>query len=78
MKKVFIINGMEPYSWAPGRLNATFVNIACEYFKSNGCEVNVTKVCEEYDIKVITAGRDIPETMCLILSFSGIKMQNSQ
>ncbi|MDE6208016.1 MAG: NAD(P)H-dependent oxidoreductase [Muribaculaceae bacterium] len=51
MKKIFIINGVEPYSWAPGRLNETFVNIAREYFESNGCEVNVTKVCEEYDIE---------------------------
>lgn len=51
MKKILIINGVEPYPWAPGRLNGTFVQIAREYFESNGCEVRETKVCEEYDIE---------------------------
>lgn len=50
MKRILIINGVEPYSYAPGQLNATFVDIARDYFESNGCEVKETKVCEEYDV----------------------------
>lgn len=48
MKKILIINGVEPYSYAPDQLNSTFVDIARDYFESNGCEVKGTKVCEEY------------------------------
>ncbi len=51
MKKVFIINGVEPYPLAPGKLNASFIEIARDYFESNGCEVKETRVNEEYDIE---------------------------
>ncbi len=51
MKNILIINGVEPYPQAPGKLNATYVELAKNYFEENGCEVNVTKVCEEYSIE---------------------------
>ncbi len=51
MKNIFIINGVEPYPQAPGLLNATYVDLAKKYFEGNGCVVNVTKVCEPYDVE---------------------------
>ena len=51
MTNVLIINGVEPYPQAPGKLNATYVELAKKYFEESGCMVLETKVCEEYSIE---------------------------
>lgn len=51
MKNILIINGVEPYPQATGKLNATYVELAKTYFEENGCVVNETKVSEKYDIE---------------------------
>lgn len=50
MKNVLIINGHQPYSFAPGRLNATLVDMAVKYFADNGCQVKKTVTAETYNV----------------------------
>ena len=50
MSKVFIINGHQPYSFSPGRLNATLVSRARELLEREGHEVEVSTMREELDV----------------------------
>ena len=50
MRKVFILNGHEPYSFAKGELNATFVDRAVTFLNAAGREVRVTQVAKGYDV----------------------------
>ncbi|WP_170448091.1 NAD(P)H-dependent oxidoreductase [Ruegeria arenilitoris] len=50
MSKILIVNGTQPYEFAPGRLNASLVQRAQYALTGMGHEVRVTTVAEEYDI----------------------------
>lgn len=50
MKKIFHINGHEPYPFSEGKLNATLSEMALEHFKKNGYEVKSITMKDEYDI----------------------------
>ena len=49
MSNVLIINGALPWSFAPGRLNGSFVEIAREDLTASGHTVEVTTVAEGWD-----------------------------
>ncbi|WP_417524420.1 NAD(P)H-dependent oxidoreductase [Marinovum sp.] len=50
MSKILILNGAQPYAFAPGRLNATLAERAREYLEAQGHEVRLTTVAEGYDV----------------------------
>lgn len=50
MKRIFIINGHQPYPFAKGRLNASFVDQAKAILTDRGYEVRVTEVAKGWDI----------------------------
>ncbi|MEM7746440.1 MAG: NAD(P)H-dependent oxidoreductase [Pseudomonadota bacterium] len=49
MAKILILNGAQPYPFAPGKLNATFAARAMDQLKAQGHEVRLTTVAEGYD-----------------------------
>lgn len=55
MRKVHILNGHQPYPFAEGRLNATFVDRARERLAGKGYEVRVTEVAKGYDVEAEVA-----------------------
>ena len=48
MNKVFVINGHGGIS--PGKLNATFVDLAIKHLQTKGYEVKTTDVKEDWDV----------------------------
>jgi modulator of drug activity B len=50
MSKILILNGAQPYAFAPGRLNATLTDRARAQLEAMGHEVRVTTVAEGYDV----------------------------
>lgn len=52
IKKVWIVNlwGKAFKGFSKGELNASFCDLAKEYFKSKGCEIKTTKVSEDYTV----------------------------
>ncbi|MEM6490334.1 MAG: NAD(P)H-dependent oxidoreductase [Pseudomonadota bacterium] len=46
MRKVFIINGHQPYPFAKGELNAAFVERATAFFAAAGDEIVVTRTAD--------------------------------
>lgn len=50
MKNIFIINGHQKYPFSEGRLNASLIEKAKEYFKSKGCEIKITTMEDDYDV----------------------------
>ncbi|UTW45700.1 NAD(P)H-dependent oxidoreductase [bacterium SCSIO 12696] len=51
MKNIFIINAHQPYEFSEGRLNASLVAQATEFFTKRDCSVKTTIVAEGYDVK---------------------------
>ncbi|MBV6632300.1 MAG: NAD(P)H-dependent oxidoreductase [Alphaproteobacteria bacterium] len=51
MSKIFILNGHQPYPFAKGELNATFINRAKTYLEAAGHEVRLTQVAEGYEVE---------------------------
>ncbi|MEL6609907.1 MAG: NAD(P)H-dependent oxidoreductase [Pseudomonadota bacterium] len=51
MSKTLILNGAQPYAFAPGGLNATFANRAKDLLEAQGHEVRLTTVAEGYDVE---------------------------
>ncbi len=51
MSKILILNGTQPYEFAPGRLNAAFVERAKAALEAQGHEVRLTTVAEGYDVE---------------------------
>lgn len=49
MSKILILNGAQPYGFAPGKLNATLTERAKDWLTQQGHEVRVTTVAEGYD-----------------------------
>lgn len=52
MNNILILNGAQPYEFAPGALNAAFVGRASAFLKAQGHNVRVTTVAEGYDPNV--------------------------
>lgn len=50
MNNVLIINGHQPYPFAKGRLNATFVELAREHLERAGYRVQITEVSKGWDV----------------------------
>lgn len=50
MSNILIVNGTQPYDFAPGRLNASFVERARALLAGQGHEVRVSTVADGYDI----------------------------
>ncbi|MBO9461855.1 NAD(P)H-dependent oxidoreductase [Labrenzia sp. R5_0] len=51
MSKIHILNGAQPYAFAPGTLNATLANRAKATFETMGHKVRLTSVSEGYDVE---------------------------
>lgn len=49
MARILIINGPQPYPFAEGKLNATFVERARAFFENQGDEVRVVETAKDYD-----------------------------
>lgn len=52
MSKILILNGAQPYEFAPGRLNATLAKRAKDHLEAQGHEVRITTVADGYDVEV--------------------------
>jgi modulator of drug activity B len=50
MQKILHVNAHEPYSFAPGRLNATLTDLAVEHLERTGREVRRTTMTEDWDV----------------------------
>ncbi len=51
MSKIHILNGAQPYAFAPGGLNATLAERARATLEAQGHEVDLTNVAEGYDVE---------------------------
>ncbi|MBY6116012.1 NAD(P)H-dependent oxidoreductase [Mameliella alba] len=51
MSKILILNGSQPYEFAPGKLNASFAERARAWLQEQGHEVRLTTVAEGYDVE---------------------------
>ena len=50
MQRIFILNGHQPWPFAPGKLNRTLAEEAARWFGQQGCEVRTSAVAENYDV----------------------------
>lgn len=50
MSNIYILNGAQPYDFAPGRLNASFVERATRILRDMGHSVRTTASAEDYDV----------------------------
>ncbi|MEF3048670.1 NAD(P)H-dependent oxidoreductase [Pseudotabrizicola sp. L79] len=51
MSKILILNGAQPYAFAPGGLNATLAKRAKDHLEAQGHEVRITTVADGYDVE---------------------------
>ena len=51
MSKILILNGAQPYEFAPGGLNATLAKRAKDHLEAQGHEVRITTVADGYDVE---------------------------
>ncbi|QFT95481.1 Modulator of drug activity B (plasmid) [Roseovarius sp. THAF9] len=51
MTKILILNGAQPYGFAPGGLNATLAGRAKERLEAQGHDVRLTTVADGYDVE---------------------------
>ena len=52
MTKILIINAMKPFGHSGGKLNTTLTQVAADYLKEKGHDVQITVVDEGYNIHV--------------------------
>ena len=50
MSNIFILNGHQPYDFAPGRLNAAMVDLAERFFSQQGHAIRFSRVAEHYKV----------------------------
>ncbi len=50
MSKIFILNGAQPYDFAPGKLNASFVERATRILTDMGHTLRATASAEDYNV----------------------------
>lgn len=55
MQNVLIINGHQPYPFAKGRLNGTFVELAREHLERRGYQTQLTEVSKGWDVETEVA-----------------------
>ena len=65
MTKILVLNGAQPYPFAPGRLNATLTDRARERLQSQGHNVRVTTVAAGYDVEAEVANHQWAETVLM-------------
>lgn len=51
MKKIFIINSHQPYSFSEGKLNRSLTELAESVLKEKGCEVRVSNSADGYSVE---------------------------
>lgn len=51
MRKIFIINGHQPYPYSKGELNGAFITRAKDYLASIGSDVRLTEMAKGYDVE---------------------------
>ena len=51
MSKILILNGAQPYEFAPGGLNATLAKRAKDHLEAQGHELRMTTVADGYDVE---------------------------
>ncbi len=65
MSKIFILNGAQPYSFAPGGLNAALAERAKVRLESKGHEVRLTTLAEGYDVEAEVANHQWADTVIM-------------
>jgi len=65
MSKTFILNGAQPYPFAPGTLNATFAARAQERLSAMGHDIRQTVVADGYDVDAEVANHQWADTVIL-------------
>ena len=51
MSNIFILNGHQPYPFAKGELNATFVDRAARFLTDQGHDLRITTLADGYDVE---------------------------
>lgn len=65
MSKFLILNGAQPYAFAPGKLNATLADRAKTWLERQGHEVRLTNVAEGYDTEAEVASHQWADMVIL-------------
>jgi len=65
MSKILILNGAQPYPFAPGKLNATFAERAHAALTAMGHDVSVTTIAEGYDVEAEVERHQWADTVIL-------------
>ena len=65
MSKILILNGAQPYPFAPGGLNATLAERARARLLAQGHEVRLTTVAEGYDVEQEVANHQWADAIIL-------------
>ncbi|KAE9631073.1 NAD(P)H-dependent oxidoreductase [Parasedimentitalea maritima] len=65
MSNILIINGYQPYNFAPGSLNRAFAERAKAFFEKQGDQVRVTTVVEGYDVEAEIASHQWADTIIM-------------
>lgn len=65
MSKILILNGAQPYSFAPGKLNAAIAERARAALTAMGHEVRLTTVADGYDVEVEVESHQWADTVIL-------------
>ena len=65
MSNIFILNGAQPYPFAPGALNEAFATRTEVVLKALGHDLRLTKVAEGYDVEEEIANHQIELTVAI-------------
>lgn len=63
MSNILILNGAQPYSFAPGLLNKSFTDRAKTYLEAQSHDVRVTNIAEGYDVTAEIANHQWADTI---------------
>lgn len=65
MTKILILNGAQPYGFAPGGLNATLAGRAKDRLEAQGHDVRLTTVADGYDVEAEVESHRWADTVIL-------------
>ncbi|WP_424970169.1 NAD(P)H-dependent oxidoreductase [Dinoroseobacter sp. S76] len=65
MSKIFILNGAQPYPFAPGALNAAFAQRANDALEGAGHTLRLTTIAEGYDVEAEIANHQWADRILL-------------
>ncbi|MEM6789473.1 MAG: NAD(P)H-dependent oxidoreductase [Myxococcota bacterium] len=65
MSNIFILNGAQPYDFAPGKLNASFVERATRILTNMGQTVRMTASAEDYDVDTEISNHQWADTIIM-------------